>query len=143
MDLICNETMVDFDREEVEKEILEEERVKRYSAEVKIYFLITEFITVLNQNAITPEYTLKIVASGYEQIKEDFQIILYSADEWKRYFVDGLAKVLEDHWEAELKIKAECHYNLVEVIKDKSYVTTYKIKSDHITESDMHFFYHN
>ena len=37
MDLTCKET-VDFDRDHVEKEILEEERVKRYTAEVKIYF---------------------------------------------------------------------------------------------------------
>ena len=36
MDLTCKEKLVDFDREEVEREILEEERVTRYFAEVKI-----------------------------------------------------------------------------------------------------------
>ena len=48
MDLSCKET-VDFDRDQVEKEMLEEERVKRYTAEVKIYFSLKEFIRVLNQ----------------------------------------------------------------------------------------------
>ena len=143
MELACKEKIVDFDREEVEKEILEEERVKRYMAELKIYFTLKEFIRVLNQNAITPEYTLKIVASGYKQTKDDFQIILYSADEWKKYFIDGLAKIVEEHWQAELNMQTECNYNLVEVLKDKLYVTTYTIKSDHVAESDFNFFYHN
>ena len=143
MELACKEKIVDFDREEVEKEILEEERVKRYMAELKIYFTLKEFIRVLNQNAITPEYTLKIVASRYKQTKDDFQIILYSADEWKKYFIDGLAKIVEEHWQAELNMQTECNYNLVEVLKDKLYVTTYTIKSDHLAESDFNFFYHN
>ena len=142
MDLSCKET-VDFNRDEVEKEILEEERVKRYTAEVKIYFALKEFMRVLNQNAITPEYTLKVVASGYKQTKDNYQIIVYSADEWKRYFIDGLAKIIEEHWQAELNMETECNYNLVEVLKDKLYVTTYTIKSDHIAESELNFFYHN
>ena len=45
-DLICKE--VDFNVEEIEKETLEEERAKRYAAEVKIYFIMKEFIKVLN-----------------------------------------------------------------------------------------------
>ena len=143
MDLACKETIVDFDREEVEKEILEEERVKRYTAEVKIYFALKEFIRVLNQNAITPEYALKVVASGYKQTKDNYQIILYSVDEWKRYFIDGLAKIVEEHWQAELNTQTECEYETVQVLKDKLYVTTYTIKSDHIAESEFNFFYHN
>ena len=143
MDLICKEKVVDFDREEVEKEILEEERIKRYSAEVKIYFLLKDYINVMNRNAITHEYTLKIVASGYKQTKDEFQVVLYSADEWKRYFVDGLAKVLEEIWQAELNTTVTCDYNLVEILKNKLYVTTYRIKSDHIIESELQFFYHN
>ena len=143
MDLACKETIVDFDRKEVEKEILEEERVKRYTAEVKIYFALKEFIRVLNQNAITPEYALKVVASGYKQTKDNYQIILYSADEWKRYFIDGLAKIVEEHWQAELNTQTECEYETVQVLKDKLYVTTYTIKSDHIAESEFNFFYHN
>ena len=97
MDLACKETIVDFDRTEVEKEMLEEERAKRYSAEVKIYFMLKEYINVLNRNAITPEYTLKIIASGYKQTKDEYQIVIYSADEWKRNFVDGITKILEEH----------------------------------------------
>ena len=143
MDLICKEKVVDFDREEVEKEILEEERIKRYSAEVKIYFLLKDYINVMNRNAITHEYTLKIVASGYKQTKDEFEVVLYSADEWKRYFVDGLAKVLEEIWQAELNTTVTCDYNLVEILKNKLYVTTYRIKSDHIIESELQFFYHN
>ena len=143
MDLICKEKVVDFDREEVEKEILEEERIKRYSAEVKIYFLLKDYINVMKRNAITHEYTLKIVASGYKQTKDEFQVVLYSADEWKRYFVDGLAKVLEEIWQAELNTTVTCDYNLVEILKNKLYVTTYRIKSDHIIESELQFFYHN
>ena len=140
MDLACKETIVDFDRTEVEKEMLEEERAKRYSAEVKIYFMLKEYINVLNRNAITPEYTLKIIASGYKQTKDEYQIVIYSADEWKRNFVDGIAKILEEHWQSQLNMQTECHYNLVEIMKDKLYLTTYKIKSDHIVESDLHFF---
>ena len=142
MDLSCKET-VDFDRDEVVKEILEEERVKRYTAEVKIYFALKEFIRVLNQNAITPEYALKVVASGYKQTKDDYQIIIYSADEWKRYFIDGLAKIIEEHWHAELNTQAEFNFETVQVLKDRLYVTTYTIKSDHITERKFNFFYHN
>ena len=142
MDLSCKET-VDFDREELEKEILEEERVKRYTAEVKIYFALKEFIRVLNQNAITPEYTLKAVASGYKQTKDDYKIIIYSAGKWKRYFIDGLAKIIEEHWQVELNMQAKCNFETIQVLKDRLYVTTNTIKSDHIAESEFNFFYHN
>ena len=97
----------------------------------------------MNRNAIAPEYTLKIIASGYRQTKDEYQVISYSADEWKRYIVDGLAKVLEESWQAELNTSVECNYNLVEVLKDKLYLTTYRIKSDHIIEKKLQFFYHN
>ena len=40
---------VQFSVEKVEKEIIEEERLRRYQAEVKIYFLMKEFIMVMNQ----------------------------------------------------------------------------------------------
>ena len=143
MDLTCKEKLVDFDRKEVEREILEEERVTRYSAEVKIYLLLKDYINVMNRNAIAPGYTLKIIASSYRQTKDEYQVILYRADEWKRYFVVGLAKVLEESWQAELNTSVECNYNLVEVLKDKLYVTTYRIKSDHIIEKELQFFYHN
>ena len=141
MDLTCKE--VDFSVEEVEQEILQEERVKRYGAEVKIYFLMKDFINVLNQNAITPEFALKVIASGYRQTKDEFQIVFYVADQWQRYFVDGLAKCIEENWTAELNTQIPCDYNLVEVLKDKLYVVTYRVKSDHVVESGLFLFYHN
>ena len=140
-DLICKE--VDFNVEEIEKEVLEEKRAKRYAAEVKIYFIMKEFIKVLNQNAITPEFALKVIASGYRQTKDEYQIIFYVADEWQRYFVDGLAKCIKENWAKELNINVPCEYNLVEVLKDKLYVATYRVKSDHIVESNLFLFYHN
>ena len=48
---------VHFNVEQVEREILEEERLRRYQAEVKIYFLMKEFVMVMNQNAPSAEYT--------------------------------------------------------------------------------------
>ena len=140
-DLLCKE--VDFNVEEIEKETLEEERAKRYAAEVKIYFIMKEFIKVLNQNAITPEFALKVIASGYRQTKDEYQIIFYVADEWQRYFVDGLAKCIEENWAKELNINVPCEYNLVEVLKDKLYVATYRVKGDHIVESNLFLCYHN
>ena len=59
MDLACNE--IDFNFQEKE----DEERGKRYSAETKIYFIMKDFINILNQNAISPESVLKIITNGY------------------------------------------------------------------------------
>ena len=56
-DLICNE--VDFSFQDKQ----DEERVKRYGAETKIYFIIKDFLDILNQNAILHEFKLKIIAS--------------------------------------------------------------------------------
>ena len=52
MDLRCHKKInenVDFDREQIELEILHEERCKRYASETKIYFIIKEFINTLNK----------------------------------------------------------------------------------------------
>ena len=81
MDLTCKEPTVDFDVEQVEKEILDEERAKRYGSEIRIYFIMKDFIKVLNQNAISPEFALKVIESGYRQTKEEFQIVFYVADQ--------------------------------------------------------------
>ena len=50
VDLTCNE--VDFSFQEKK----DEERAKRYNAETKIYFIIKDFLDILNQNAILPEF---------------------------------------------------------------------------------------
>ena len=52
-DLICNE--VDFSFQDKQ----DEERAKRYAAETKIYFIINDFLDILNQNAILHEFKLK------------------------------------------------------------------------------------
>ena len=51
-----------------------------------------DFINILNQNAISLEFVLKIIASGYQTTKEQYIIIFYVVNKWERYFVDGLAK---------------------------------------------------
>ena len=86
MDLVCNK--IDFNFQEKE----DEERANRYSAETKIYFNLKDFINILNQNAISPEFVLKIIASGYQTTKEQYIIVFYVVNKWERYFVDGLGK---------------------------------------------------
>ena len=88
-----NVQKINFSVEKVEQEILEEERIRRYQAEVKIYFLMKDFMMVVNQNARSPEYTLKLIASGYIQTKKDFEIVYYSADRWTDTIVKGIGKV--------------------------------------------------
>ena len=134
---------VDFSVEKVEKEILEEERLRRYQAEVKIYFLMKEFIMVMNQNAPSAEYCLKLITSGYRQTKKEYEIVFYSADRWSNNIIDGINKVIEEKWTDELKLKANCDYNLLEIVKKKLYLTTFTIKSDHVLETDLNLFYYH
>ena len=135
--------MADFNVEKVEQEILEEERIRRYQAEVKIYFLMKEFIMVINQNAPSPEYCLKLIASGYRQTKNLYEIVFYSTDQWKENIVKGIGKVIEEKWHDELNMQAVCDFNLIEILKKKLYVTTYIIKSDRVVESDLNLFYYH
>ena len=134
---------VHFSVEKVEKEILDEERLRRYQAEVKIYFLMKEFIKVMNQNGPSAEYTLKIIASGYRQTKKEYEIVFYSADRWTNQIIDGIGKVIEEKWSDELTMKANCDYNLLEIVKKKLYLTTFIIKSDHVVETDLNLFYYH
>ena len=136
-------TKIDFDVKEVELEILHEERCRRYAAETKIYFIIKEFINTLNKNALSPLHTLKIIASGYRTTLSHFEIVTYSADKWKKYFIEGLAKCIEENWEHELGVQKRCDYTYVEVIKDILYMARYKIESNHYLERDLNIFYHN
>ena len=50
-----NVEKINFSVEKIEQEILEEERIRRYQAEVKIYFLMKDFMMDVNQNAPSPE----------------------------------------------------------------------------------------
>ena len=147
MDLKCDEKVdkakIDFDVNEIELEILHEERCKRYAAEAKIYFIIKEFINTLNKNAISPEFMLKVIATGYRCTKKHFELVVYSADRWEKYFIDGLAKCIEENWMEELNAQKRREYVYVEAIKDMLYVTTYRVESDHLIHQKLNIFYHN
>ena len=138
-----NVQKINFSVEKVEQEILEEERIRRYQAEVKIYFLMKDFMMVVNQNARSPEYTLKLIASGYIQTKKDFEIVYYSADRWTDTIVKGIGKVIEEKWRDELNMLTSCDFTLTEILRKKLYVTTYTIKSNHVIESDLNLFYYH
>ena len=71
----------DISTQEVQSDILHKERLSRYIAEVKIYFIIKELITTLNQYVASPLLTLKIIASGYRKTHTNFDIVTYSADQ--------------------------------------------------------------
>ena len=105
--------------------------------------MIKEFINILNKNALSPLHTLKIIASGYRRTLTHFEIITYSADKWKTYFIEGLAKCIKENWEHELNAQKRCEFTYVEVMKDMLYLAHYKIESDHYFESDLNIFYHN
>ena len=137
MDLVCNE--LDFNFQEKE----DEERAKRYSAETKIYFIMKDFINILNQNAISPEFVSKIIASGYQTTKELYIIVFYVVIKWERYFVDGMAKCIEENWKQELNVDIECEFDHQEMLKDHLYIVRYCVKSQHQIDGDIHIFYHN
>ena len=134
---------VDFSAEKVEKEKLEEERIRRWQAEVKIYFHMKEFIMVMNQNPPSVEYCLKMIASGYREIKKEYEIVFYSADQWNNNMIHGISKVIEEKWTDELKMKTNVDYNLLEIERKKLYLTTFTIKSDHVVETDLELFYYH
>ena len=136
-DLIFDE--VDFSFEDKQ----DEERVKRYAAETKIYFIIKDFIDILNQNAILPEFKLKIIASGFQITKEQFIIIFYIVNKWQHYFVDGLAKCIEENWKQEVNKDITCDYDYQEILKDHLYLARYFVQSNHGVDGDVSLFYHN
>ena len=138
-----NAEKINFSIEKVEQEILEEKRIRRYQAEVKIYFLMKDFMIVGNRNAPFPEYTLKLIASGYRQTKKKFEIVYYSADRWTDTIVKGISKVIEEKWRDELNMLTSSDFTLTEILKKKLYVTTYTIKSDHMIQSDFNLFYYH
>ena len=137
MDLVCNK--IDFNFQEKE----DEERARRYSAETKIYFIMKDFINILNQNAISPEFVLKIIASGYQTTKEQYIIVFYVVNKWEGYFVDGLGKCIEENWKQKLNVDIECEYDHQEMLKDHLYIVRYFVKSQHQIDGDIHIFYHN
>ena len=71
MDLTCKE--IDFSVDEIEKEILDEERQKRYAAETKIYFIMKDFINVLNLKTYPPNLHLRWLPQVIKKLKMSFK----------------------------------------------------------------------
>ena len=104
---------------------------------------LKRFINILNQNAISPEFVLKIIASGCQTTKEQYIIVFYVENKWERYFVDGLTECIEENWKQELNVDIECDYDHQEMHKDHLYIVRYFVKSQHQIDGDVHIFYHN
>ena len=116
---------------------------KRWSGEVKIFFMLRDYLKVLNSCAITPQFELKIVALAYRKTKTHFEITIYSADKWQHYFVSGISNILVEHWINEVGEEAFIDYNEIEIIKNRLYITTFLIPSEHTEDSLIAFFYNN
>ena len=137
VDLTCNEADFSFQDKK------DKERAKGYNAETKIYFIIKDFLDILNQKAILPEFKLKIIASGFQKTKKQFIMIFYVVSKWQHYFVDGLAKCIEENWKQELNQNINCDYDYQEILKDHLYMARYFLESDHGIDGDVNLFYHN
>ena len=138
-----NKEKVDFKLEEVVSDMLQLERCNRYAAETKIFFMLKELIYTLNKYAQSPFDTLKIVGSGYKRTLKHFQIGLYTADKWSINIIQNLAKYIEESWKSELKTQVVCEFTHIEVLQDMMYIILFEIENEHMTSSDINFFYHN
>ena len=120
MDLTCNEPSVA--QKEMEEQNKKDADDLRYLKEVELYFTMKEYIDILNRNACIPQFKLKVIASGYQTTKENLIIVFYVANKWREYFVDGLAKCIEEKWEEMPSKRIVCNYMYIEAIKDCSQV---------------------
>ena len=102
-----------------------------------------DFINILNQNAISPEFVLKIIAWGYQTTKEQYMIIFYVVNKCERYFVDELAKCIDENWKQVLNVDIECEYDHQEILKDHLYMVRYFVKSQCGIDGDVNIFYNN
>ena len=75
-DLMCKE--VDFDISDVD----ESDNNNSMSTLTKIYFIMKDFLDILNANAILSEFKLKVIASGYQMTKTQLIIIFYIVNKW-------------------------------------------------------------
>ena len=129
---------------EEEKKIEEEkQKSRRWSNEVKIFFMLREYLNAINAHTLMPQCKLKIIAMAYRQKKIFFEIIIYSADKWQNYFINGLRNILKENWLSEIGEDQKIELEQTEVIKDKIYTTTYLIKSKHHENNNLQFFYNN
>ena len=141
MDLTCHEVSVE--QKEVKDKNKKDAADLRYIKEVEIYFAMKNYIDILNKNAAIPQFKLNIIASGYRTTKHNVVHVFYVAKKWKEYFVDGLAKCIEENWEEKLSKRVCCDYVFIEVVKDYLYTAKYYIESEHTIDGDLHIFYHN
>ena len=132
---------VNFTVEEVVSYMIHVERLKRYEAEVKIFFILKQLINVINGHA--QSLLLKLVASGYKRTVNHFQIALYTADSWSLHVIRNLGRYIEAWWKHELKTKIVYKFNRAELFKDVLYVILFEIESEHPITTDMIFFYNN
>ena len=94
MDLTCHEPSVA--EKELEDQNKEDEKNLRHLKEVEIYFTMKNYIDLLNRNTCLPQFRPKVIASGYQTTEESIIIVFYVANKWQEYFIDGLAKFIEE-----------------------------------------------
>ena len=141
MDLTCVEKSVE--QVELEKKNKKDEENLRHLKEVEIYFIMKDYIDLLNKNVSLPQFKLKVITSGYQATNENLMLVFYVANKWREYFVDGLAKCIEEQWYNKMSKRISCNYMFIEVVKDYLYVAKYYIESPHTMKGDPHIFYHN
>ena len=141
MDLTSVEKSVE--QVELEKKNKKDEENLRHLKEVEIYFIMKDYIDLLNKNVSLPQFKLKVIASGYQATNENLMLVFYVANKWREYFVDGLAKCIEEQWYNKMSKRISCNYMFIEVVKDYLYVAKYYIESPHTMKGDPHIFYHN
>ena len=141
MGLTCHEPSVA--EKELEVQNKKDEENLRHLTEVEIYVTMKNYIDLPNRNACLPQFRLKVIASGYQTTEESIIIVFYVANKWQEYFIDGLAKCIEEKWFETLSKRIVCNYMFIEVIKDFLYAIKYYIDSPHAIKGDLHLFYHN
>ena len=141
MDLTSVEKSVE--QVELEKKNKKDEENLRHLKEVEIYFIMKDYIDLLNKNVSLPQFKLKVIASGYQATNENLMLVFYVANKWREYFVDGLAKCIEEQWYNKMSKRISCNYMFIEVVKDYLYVAKYYIESPHTMKGDPHIFFHN
>ena len=140
LDEKLNKEEVDFNMEKVVSDMVQIERCNRYSAEIKIFFLLKGLINILDRYTESPQDALKLIACGYKRTLNHFQIGLYSADKWSLNIIEGLAKYIECNWKNKLNAQLVCKFTHIEVLKDMMYIILFEIESECITSSDIVFF---
>ena len=161
IETIIDESYIDTEKEQLDSVIKEEYNIefeiktlvdkmgeenmksKRLIGEIKIFFMLQDYLKVINACSITPSFILKIVCLTYRKKKEHFEIVIYSADKWQQYFVSGISNILEENWIVEVGEEVTIDYSHSEIMKDKLYISVFLIPSKHLQESEMEFFYNN